>query len=248
MGHCYLFREQIPANRLPVLVVDQTIFLSTLTCTFINVFAQVVITLRIYAITVKNRVVVGCCCVITIVQFILGLYLTATDKAQQMPQIPLDAYRVCTLVNDRALAITFVTLSSFYNVVAFLIIMYTAWQSNLQRFRIPTLLATIARDATHYFLIIFTSQLALEFTMIFGTPPIQLLPRIGNFVYLAVMVGRLMISLKKAVSSQGNVWSSGEPTIYTGIRFVERRGIVALGDEIHLETFLSEHKGRRSRA
>jgi len=38
--------------------------------------AQAVLTLRVYAITSKNRVITSCLCVVTVSQFILGLYLT----------------------------------------------------------------------------------------------------------------------------------------------------------------------------
>lgn len=37
------------------------------------------------------------------------------------------------------------------------------------QFRIPGLFRTVVRDTTHYFLVIFTSHLALELTLIFGT-------------------------------------------------------------------------------
>jgi len=31
---------------------------------------------RIYAITLKNRIITACCCVITVAQFTFGVYLT----------------------------------------------------------------------------------------------------------------------------------------------------------------------------
>jgi len=94
----------------------------------------------------------------------------------------------------------------------------------------------------------FTSQLVFEFVIIFGRPSIQVLPAIGSLVYLPVMVGRLMLSIKKAASSQGDGWSFGEPTINTSIRFAERRSIVGTGDEIHLGTFFSGDEEAQSRA
>jgi len=54
------------------------------------------------------------------------------------------------------------------DVLIFSTIVYTAWQSNLCQFRIPSLLRTIVRDATHYLLVIFTSQLLLMLISILG--------------------------------------------------------------------------------
>jgi len=58
-------------------------------------------------------------------------------------------------------------------------IVYTALRSNLYQLRIPSLLKTIARDATHYFLVIFTSQLLFVFTLI--------LTRVRISLYLSVL-------------------------------------------------------------
>jgi len=227
-------------------ICDKSIFFTTLTYTCSTLFAQLILTLRIYAITMKNRIVVTCCLIITIVQFVLGVYstvLAGMNKALQVPQIPLEVFRVCTTVEDRPLSIGYVTLSSGFDLFAFLIIMYTALRSNSYRWRIPSLFMTMAQDATYYFLFIFTSQLALEFTMIFGRPSIQLVPGIGNLVYFPMMAGRLMLSLKKAASPHGDTWAFGEPTTSTGLRFIDRRGAAATRDEIHMETFVNGHEG-----
>jgi len=66
-------------------------------------------------------------------------------------------------------------------------------------------------------------------------------------VYLSVMITRLMLSLKKAATSQENGWSFGEPTTHTTMRFAERRGGVPARDEIHLDTFASTQAEIRSR-
>jgi hypothetical protein len=67
-----------------------------------------------------------------------------------------------------------------------------------------------------------------------------------RFRILPVMVTRLMLSLKKAATSQKHGWSLGEPTTHTNMRFAERRGDVSTGDEIHLDTFSSTQEGTQS--
>ena len=52
--------------------------------------------------------------------------------------------------------------------LAFSVIVYLVVRSNVDKIPIPSLLRTIARDATHYFLILFTSQFMLVMFVAFA--------------------------------------------------------------------------------
>jgi hypothetical protein len=60
------------------------------------------------------------------------------------------------------------------------------------------------------------------------------------------MITRLMLSLKKATSSQEHGWSLGEPSVHTTMRFAERRGGVSTRDEIRMDTFAGTREGTQS--
>ena len=64
--------------------------------------------------------------------------------------------------------------------------------------------------------------------------------------YLPVMIARLILSLKKASVSQECVWSLGEPSTTTSVRFAGSQGLGATRDEIGLDTFGGRHEGARS--
>ena len=50
------------------------------------------------------------------------------------------------------------------------------------------------------------------------------------------MITRIMLSLKKAAASQGDLWSLGDSTTaFTGIMFAGVRDRDAAGDEVQLE-------------
>ena len=51
------------------------------------------------------------------------------------------------------------------DLLAFLLVVYLVSRSNVHRLAVPSLLRIIAKDATYYFLVIFTSHLALELTL-----------------------------------------------------------------------------------
>ena len=71
-----------------------------------------------------------------------------------------------------------------------------------------------------------------------------------RFRYLSVMITRLLLSLKKANSSQERAaWSLGELTTHTTMRFAERRGGVTTRDEmVPLDTFVDTREGTQSQA
>lgn len=54
------------------------------------------------------------------------------------------------------------------DLVAFIIVLHLAGQWTIQRFGIPGLLGTILRDATKYFIAIFTAHFVLAMTLLFA--------------------------------------------------------------------------------
>ena len=67
-----------------------------------------------------------------------------------------------------------------------------------------------------------------------------------RFRFLPVMITRLILSLKKAATSQEQGWSLEEPTTHIVMRFTERQ--VATRDEMRLDTFASTRGGTQSQA
>jgi len=105
--------------------------------------------------------------------------------SRHIPTLRYETSDVCRLGGD--------TYTRFHtDLLAFLLIIHLACRSGVHQFKIPSLFRTIAQDTTCYFLVIFTSHLTLELTLIFGTvrmifhffsrqliplqPSIQLLP------------------------------------------------------------------------
>ncbi|KAF9790731.1 hypothetical protein BJ322DRAFT_1104380 [Thelephora terrestris] len=215
---------------------------------FCTLLAQIVLTVRAYAVTKKNTPIAIGFAIITLSQLVLGIVVVvfaAKGGVQPLPPIPLDAYRLCLFVRHRTLEVVYTGISLLYDLLAFLLTIILARRSKTSGLQIPTILKIIAEDATRYFLVIFTSHFTIG--MIFNTclpqESIQLLPASGNVVFLPVMISRIMLSLKKAADSQRNGWSLGEPSTngvgLSAIKFSSpRRGLFREGsDEIPLDTF-----------
>ncbi|KAF9644192.1 hypothetical protein BDM02DRAFT_3190826 [Thelephora ganbajun] len=158
---------------------DKTAFLSIFTFVVCTLIAQVVLTVRIYAVTRKSIPIATGFAVITASQLALGLYLVtfaAKRKGQALPPIPFDAYRLCIFIRHRTLEIAYTSVSLLYDFLAFSLIIFLATKSRVAKLKIPGILGTIAEDATRYFLVIFTSHFVLEMTLTLGRESIQLLP------------------------------------------------------------------------
>ena len=106
-----------------------------------------------------------------------------------MIEIPFEPYWTCLFEEHWPLEVGFTTISLFYgtkialafrlagetdagcpiDLLAFSLIIYFALKSGSYRSKRPSMLKIMAEDATLYFLVIFTSHLLLELTLIFGS-------------------------------------------------------------------------------
>jgi hypothetical protein len=115
--------------------------------------------------------------------------LIALTAGVAVPPIPFDSFRQCVFSRHRRAEVAYTVISLAYgetfqnspalrndhtkpvfweDLLAFSIILYLAgWWKNRQ-FGIPGLLGTILRDATKYFLVIFTAHLVLAMTLLFA--------------------------------------------------------------------------------
>jgi len=224
-----------------------------------TLLAQVVLTLRIYAVTMKNIPIVVGFAIITVSQFAVGMWMlirAALKGEEVIPPIPLDAYHLCIFIRHRPLELAFTATSLLFDSLAFFLIIFLAARSSREaagfRMKIPTMLQNIATDATRYFLVIFTSHLVFVLIMVFARDTIQFLPAPGNVVYLPVMISRLMLSLKKAADPRRGEWSFGEPptnsTNLPNIQFARPRGGAnanATGGDVAFDTRLGSQTATR---
>ncbi|KAF9646677.1 hypothetical protein BDM02DRAFT_3188645 [Thelephora ganbajun] len=161
----------------------------------------------------------------------------ALRPLQPIPEIYLDVFKVCAYKRWRLGELIFVNMaisfgvslssnlqlnfssgtlmcltpqSSYHgitDVLAFLIILVIAMRRRSRYPGIPTLLDTILRDATVYFILIFFVQFLSELFMFVTPEGIQHLPGVAITIFGPVMVSRLMLSLKKAAVDPKAQWS-----------------------------------------
>jgi len=92
-------------------------------------------------------------------------------------------------------------MSVCYDFLGFLATIVFAKYKTPKGYEMPHILRTVVQDATAYFLIIFASHLVYELSLLSPIPILKLLPGGGNDIYIPIMMGRLLLSVRKAAES-----------------------------------------------
>jgi len=136
-----------------------------------------------------------------------------------LPDINLDPFKVCVFQPSKLEELVFVNAGVAFDALAFLMIFMAAKKPRYPG--VPSILDAILRDATIYFLLMFSCQIITDFFIIFA-PDSPLSPGIATTVLLPLMASRLMLSLKKASVGQTRMWSlstmssAGQATLAEG--------------------------------
>jgi len=203
---------------------DHTAWLHLFYYVLATVFAQTAITLRVYAVTGKNMWIGACLGFLTFVKFVFSMYLTirfSQEPAFHFPDVPLEEFQICIFDRWPHGEIATTAISLTYDFLAFaIIIRYSRRRDRRgQAYGMPDLFDRIVKDATIYFLVIFTSHLLLIFFEVFAPEATQLLPASAYAVLVPIMATRLMLSLKEAASPSDTYWSFHDPDVRESLRF-----------------------------
>jgi len=159
--------------------------------------AQIFLMLRIYALSGKNKIMLGGFASLTIIQALTGILLTAIPPSSIVipPSIPLDVFHICVYNGKTRYQIAYVSMSLLYDTAAFISIVCLSLHGVG---KISILVVTILQDATVYFLVIFISHTILAFFIIFARESLKATPATGSNILIPLMVTRLLLSLRKA--------------------------------------------------
>ncbi|KAF9781781.1 hypothetical protein BJ322DRAFT_1078244 [Thelephora terrestris] len=196
--------------------------------------AQIAVTLRVYAITRKNKLIGG----ILALQIaggigfgIFSVVRAGLGPVQALPDINLDEFRICVFKLWSLGELIYYNSAIVFDIVVFVTIIITARRQRINGHPgIPSILDTVVRDATGYFMLIVSFHFLSVVFVLVAPEDIQLIPGMANTVLVPVMASRLMLSLKKASAEPKAVWSlktmtnatSGELAEDGTIRFAAR--------------------------
>ncbi|KAF9652176.1 hypothetical protein BDM02DRAFT_3109597, partial [Thelephora ganbajun] len=164
-----------------------------------------------YAVTRRNKWLAGVFSALIAMQLCFGVYFTVRiGLAPPRPflEIDLDVFKICFIKRWRRGELVFANLAIAFDILAFITIFVTARRPGVNRYPgIPSILDTILRDATVYFILMFFSQFLYQVLYFVAPEVVQPLPGIANTILVPVMASRIMLSLKKAAVEPRGTWS-----------------------------------------
>jgi len=137
--------------------------------------------------------------------FATGLWLVSVPSATavQMPKIPLDPFRACIFFVPATAEwaygsqIAFADLVTFGCISAFVVKLKT----NYGRSCASRLVRTVFQDGVLYFFVMSGFHIAMVSFTFLARPPIRSFPPVVITALIPVMISRLVVSLRKAIST-----------------------------------------------
>ncbi|KAF9564156.1 hypothetical protein CPC08DRAFT_748556 [Agrocybe pediades] len=197
-------------------------FMETLETMLTTFVAEILIALRVYALSKKSKLVVVAAGIIMAVQWAIAIFVMSqhskgTDQVvflMDVPEFPppklpdIPAYHVCIFITVLSLVPwvqAWLALALAFDALAFLaIIVITAHSMRLHgRVR---LMQVIQRDGIIYFFVLFGSNLTWLLLTLYARPALKFIHNQPAMIVSCIMINRITLSLKRA-RDESSSWS-----------------------------------------
>ncbi|KAJ7151221.1 hypothetical protein C8R46DRAFT_1304998, partial [Mycena filopes] len=136
--------------------------------------AELVLLLRVYALTKKNKYLFAFLSAIIVVECVIVFYamsIPGTNNALVLPHVPIDSFRVCILFSDPKMDTAYLSTSIAFDCIVFAITLISTATHRSQ----TSILNTIRRDGTLYFCVILSGNVVWMALAINGRPGLKLI-------------------------------------------------------------------------
>ncbi|KAJ7611150.1 hypothetical protein B0H17DRAFT_721077 [Mycena rosella] len=162
--------------------------------------AEVVLILRIYALTKRNSYLSGFLVSLILVECVIVFYamsLPGTNNALTLPHVPIDPFHVCILYSDPKMDTAYLSTSIAFDCIVFTITIAATVNNSVHRSH-PSILETIRWDGTLYFCVILSGNVVWMALAVNGRPGLKLMNAQPSMYLTSVMINRLTLSIRKA--------------------------------------------------
>ncbi|KAJ7487853.1 hypothetical protein FB451DRAFT_1225710 [Mycena latifolia] len=187
-----LWNLEVICNRFSIVEWLQTLL--------IVVPAEVVLLLRVYALTNRNKYLMGFLTSVILVEVIIVVYamsLPGTNNALPLPHVPIDSFRVCILYSDPKMDTAYLSTTIAFDSIVFAITIACTVSNTTHRSR-PSILQTIRWDGTLYFCVILSGNVVWMALAVNARPGLKLMNAQPSMYLTSVMINRLTLSIRKA--------------------------------------------------
>ncbi|KAJ7637242.1 hypothetical protein DFH06DRAFT_1219192 [Mycena polygramma] len=161
--------------------------------------AEVVLLLRVSALTNKNKYLFTLLVSIIIAECVVVFYamsLPGTNNALILPHIPIDSFHVCILFSDPKMDTAYLSTSIAFDCIVFAVTI--ACTVNSHSYRSPSsILQTIRWDGTLYFCVILSGNVVWMALAINARPGLKLMNAQPSMYLTSIMINRLTLSVRK---------------------------------------------------
>lgn len=180
-------------------------YVQVLLVVFFLLSSDIFITLRIYAISLGNKILVAYFGTMALARLSLSLASSFAKPVAVMalPRIPeIDAFNLCGLIITLQFKSVPNAIGTAFELSAFFVIIWYTYQ-NKSALKFSALVRTIAAEATMYFLVMVAAQTYVQISLSLTTGTSQQLSFLAYGLLNPVLTMRFALSLKRSADPEG---------------------------------------------
>ncbi|KAF8589218.1 hypothetical protein K439DRAFT_1628916 [Ramaria rubella] len=209
--------------------------------------------LRVFALYGRNLYILAYLGALLIAQVTVGIWQFAFPGGGPVvfPPVPGLVFHGCLYITAPSLgaaASAYLVIDLAFDISIFVLTMAKTWQA-FWGHRGPGLLRRISQDGALYFVVIFTSNSAWLFLLLFATPDLKYIQALPGIIFDVIMINRLTLSLRRTPDqpASGHLevnyrrqppHSRAGPWNGESIQFTPRQKISSFGEEYELDSRL----------
>jgi len=185
-------------------------YIQVVLISFFLLSSDIFVTLRVYAITSKNKIFAVYFGIMVLARTALALALSfrKPPAVTPLPPLPIDAFSLCAVVVDLRLMLIPSSIGTAFELSAFLVILWYAYR-NKGTLRVSALVRTIATEATVYFLAIVAVQTYVQLSLTLMEGINQQLSFLAYGLLNPILTMRFALSLRRSADlGGGREWPS----------------------------------------
>jgi len=185
-------------------ICDRFAIVEWLQTLLIVVPAEVVLLLRIYALTNRNKYLLTFLVSIILAECIIVFYamsMPGTNDALVLPHVPIDSFRVCILYSDPKMDTAYLSTSLAFDCIVLVITLAcTAAKNAVHRTRSWAIMQRIRWDGTLYFCVILSGNVVWMALAINARPGLKFMNAQPSMYLTSIMITRLTLSIRKTAA------------------------------------------------
>jgi len=193
-------------------ICDRFAIVEWLQTLLIVVPAEVVLILRVFALTNRNKHLFAFLFAFVLAECIIVFYamsLPGTNDALDLPLIAIDAFHVCILYSEPRMDTAYLATTIAFDSIVFAITLFCTL-SDAASARASSILQAIRWDGTLYFCVILSGNVVWMALAMYARPGLKFMNSQPSMYLTSIMINRLTLSVRKTAAAAAATCTSIE--------------------------------------